>query len=237
MEHVNDSHVGLLIGNLVTGARKGRRPPHFGHDPVIPDGAVLVDGKQIAFAGKASELPRRGRKPEESHDLTSATPAVGSVAGSPDLSRRRREPTQHIQRSPHARMPQSEDGGIRSDQLSNVAVTDLGTLLTKLRTDTVVSDCHRPSPGDGCARGIRGTGPPNTTRRPHTAGGVRRASQALLLVIEALTGSRWQRAYRRVATEPTQASWFARFALRTRQYVHTAPCKHRYFPRGRRQTT
>jgi len=59
-----------------------------------------------------------------------------------------------------------------------------------LRTDTVVSDCRRPSPGNGCARVIRGTGPPNTTRRPHTAGGVRRASQALLLVIEAPTGSR-----------------------------------------------
>jgi len=139
MEHVNDSHDGLLIGNLVTGVRRGERPPHFGHDPVHLDSAVPVDSNRIAFAGKASGLPPSLWVPAEQQptcgtvtcgDLPSATPAAGSVVGSPDLSRRRREPKQHTQRSPHARMPRSEDRGIRSDQLNNVAMTDLATSLT-----------------------------------------------------------------------------------------------------------
>jgi N-acetylglucosamine-6-phosphate deacetylase len=51
---VNDSHVStngpaLLTGRLVTG------------QAVVPDGAVLIDGDRIAFAGKASELPQRWR--------------------------------------------------------------------------------------------------------------------------------------------------------------------------------
>src|ERR1035441_6104151 len=66
-------------------------------------------------------------------NLSSATLASGSVTGSSEPHTATRGPNRYGPRTPDARIPRSEGRGIRSDQLNNVAVAALGTLLAMTR--------------------------------------------------------------------------------------------------------
>src|SRR5664280_175169 len=99
---------------------------------------------------------------------TSAMPASGSVASSSKPPGHVGAEPLHVSRSPDARMPRSKDPGIRSDQLKNVPVTDLVTLLTKLMTAVT---CH---PGHGLRSALAAAARAATSlthvtraRRPH----------------------------------------------------------------------